>query len=69
VRDPDLSIVLFRRRGWGIDEYAAWSNDLLERQRAFVTSSRWRGEVVGRLAFLHPSTTQEMIDEALDALG
>ncbi len=69
VRDPDLSIVLFRRHGWGIDEYAAWSDDLLERQRAFVTSSRWRGEVVGRLAFLHPSTTQEMIDEALDALG
>lgn len=69
VRDPDLSIVLFRRRGWGVDEYASWSNDLLERQRAFVTSSRWRGEVVGRLAFLHPATSEEMIDEAIDALG
>ena len=69
VREPDLSIVLFRRRGWGLKEYAAWSDDLLERQRAFVTSSRWRGDVVGRLAFLHPATTEEMIDEALDALG
>ena len=69
IRDPDLSIVLFRRRGWGAHEYALWSRDLLQTQRAFVTSSRWRGEVVGRLVFLHPATTEAMIDEAIDALG
>ncbi len=69
VREPDLSIVLFRRRGWGEADYAHWSQDLLQRQRAFVTSSRWRGEVVGRLVFLHPATTEEMIDEVIDALG
>jgi aromatic-L-amino-acid decarboxylase len=30
-----------------------------------VTSSGWQGETVGRLVFLHPSTTTEMVDEVL----
>lgn len=68
VRDPELSIVLFRRRGWGLAEYQRWSDSLLQRQIAFVTSSAWYGDVVGRLAFLHPATTTEMVDEVLAAL-
>jgi glutamate/tyrosine decarboxylase-like PLP-dependent enzyme len=68
VREPDLSIVLFRRQGWTEEDYAQWSTRLLQEQRAFVTSSRWRGEVVGRLVFLHPATTRQMVDEAIDAL-
>lgn len=68
IREPDLSIVLFRRRGWGLAEYEQWSRGLLESQRAFVTSSKWRDEVVGRLAFLHPATTTEMVDEVIAAL-
>ena len=69
IRDPDLSVVLFRRIGWGREDYDRWSAALLADQRAFVTSSSWRGEVVGRLAFLHPATTTQMIDEVIDALG
>ncbi len=69
VREPDLGVVLFRRAGWGAEDYERWSRDLLDRQAAFVTSSRWRGEVVGRLAFLHPATTREMVDEALAGLA
>ena len=68
VREPDLSVVLFRREGWGPAEYEAWSQRLLDSQRAFVTSSRWDGEVVGRLVFLHPATTEQMIDEVLAEL-
>lgn len=68
IREPDLSIVLFRRHGWGAEDYERWSRDLLESQRAFVTSSKWRGEVVGRLVFLHPATTTQMVDEAIGAL-
>ena len=68
IREPDLSVVLFRRQGWGHAEYEAWSRRLLEAQRAFVTSSGWRGEVVGRLVFLHPATTTDMIDEVLAGL-
>lgn len=68
ILDPDLSVVLFRRHGWTALEYEAWSRRLLEEQRAFVTASGWRGETVGRLVFLHPATTTEMIDEVLAEL-
>ena len=68
LREPELSVVLFRRLGWGAEEYETWSRRLLEAQRAFVTSSGWRGETVGRLVFLHPATTTAMVDEVLAAL-
>lgn len=68
IREPDLSVVLFRRRGWDRGDYAEWSRRLLEQQRAFVTSSSWRGETVGRLVFVHPATTTAMIDEVLAGL-
>ena len=61
-------MLLFRRVGWGHAEYDAWSRRLLEAQRAFVTSSSWRGETVGRLVFLHPATTTDMVDEVIAAL-
>jgi aromatic-L-amino-acid decarboxylase len=68
VRPSSLSIVLFRRRGWDADRYNAWSEQLLHRQIAFVTPTKWEGETVGRIAFLHPNTTEEMVIEILDSL-
>ena len=68
VRHPELSIVLFRRENWTVADYERWSQHLLKQQTAFVTSSSWSGEPVGRLAFLHPATTTEMVDEVLDSL-
>ena len=68
VHHPELSIVLFRRRGWELSDYERWSRRLLTRQTAFVASSSWYGETVGRLAFLHPATTRRMVDEVLDSL-
>ncbi len=65
VRDPELSIVLFRRRGWTGPDYDAWSARLLEQQIAFVAPSSWHGEPVARLAFLHPETTLDIVDEIL----
>ncbi len=65
VREPDLSIVLFRRRGWTRGDYLRWSEDLLAAQTAFVTPSAWQGEPVVRLAFLHPGTTIEIVEEIL----
>lgn len=66
--EPDLSVLLFRRRGWKASDYDRWASDLLEKQIAFVTSSSWQGETVGRLVFLHPGTTTSMVDEVLAAL-
>jgi len=68
VREPELSVVLFRRRGWELADYARWSRALLESQTAFVAHSSWRGEPVARLVFLHPSTTQEVVDQMLQTL-
>ena len=69
VREPELSIVVFRRRGWSHADYQRWSDDLLRAQVAFVTPSSWHGETVARLAFLHPDTTLEMVDEILAAMN
>lgn len=68
VREPGLSIVLFRRPGWGVAEYNSWAQHLLSEQIAFVAHSSWRGEPVGRLVFLHPHTTEMMVREVLETL-
>lgn len=68
IREPELSVVLFRVPGWQAQDYQAWSDRLLQQQLAFVTPSKWNGETVGRLAFLHPGTTRGMVDEVLAAL-
>jgi glutamate/tyrosine decarboxylase-like PLP-dependent enzyme len=65
VREPGLSVVLFRRKGWSEADYEAWSARLLEEQIAFVAPSRWHDEPVARLAFLHPETTLAIVDEVL----
>jgi aromatic-L-amino-acid/L-tryptophan decarboxylase len=68
VREPGLSIVLFRRPGWVKADYEAWSSRLLHDQVAFVTPTSWEGETVARFAFLHPDATVEMVDQILDSL-
>ena len=68
VRDPELSIVLFRRLGWAWPDYQAWSHRLLDDQIGFVTPTMWEGEPAVRLAFLHPETTVEMVEEILATL-
>ena len=69
LREPTLSIVLFERIGWEPADYDRWAADLLDRQVALVTSTRWEGRTVGRLAFLHPHTSQELVAEVLDAMA
>jgi glutamate/tyrosine decarboxylase-like PLP-dependent enzyme len=68
VRRPELSVVLFRRRGWNPEDYRAWSARLLSAQIGFVTPTKWQGETVARLAFLHPHTTMEIVEEVLDTM-
>ncbi|MEN9922733.1 MAG: hypothetical protein RIS09_247 [Actinomycetota bacterium] len=66
VREPSLSVVLWRRRGWGLADYQSFQDRLLKEQIGFVTPSKWHGEVVGRFAFLHPHTTFDMVKEILE---
>jgi hypothetical protein len=66
VREPDLGIVLFRRVGWRAADYDAWAQGLHEDEVAFVPPSQWDGETVGRLAFLHPDTSMDLVREVLE---
>ena len=68
AQPPDLSIVLFRRRGWAAADYREWSDRLLARQVGFVTPTSWEGTPAARLAFLHPGTTVAMVEEILDTM-
>ncbi len=68
VRPAGLSIVLYRRVGWSEAQYLDWSEQLLREQVAFVTPTRWEGEMVARIAFLHPDTTDELVEEILDSM-
>ena len=68
IRDPDLSIVLFRRTGWQAADYTAWADQLLDDQVAFMPPTRWEGETVARFAFLHPHTTMDLVREILDRM-
>ncbi len=69
LREPGLSVVLFRRRGWEADDYQRWSARLLADQVGFVTPTVWDGETVARFAFLHPGTTPAMVTQILDTMG
>ncbi len=69
VRDPQLSVVLFRRIGWQPADYAAWADALLDDQVAFAQPTRWDGETVARLAFLHPQTPMSLVRQILDRMA
>jgi glutamate/tyrosine decarboxylase-like PLP-dependent enzyme len=69
VRAPGLSIVLFRRHGWGPEDYARWADRLLEDQVAFLPPTVWEGETVARFAFLHPQTSMDLVRQILDRMA
>ena len=68
IREPDLGIVLFRRRGWSPAQYTQWADQLLHDQVAFIPPSAWEGETVARFAFLHPHTPMDLVRQILDRM-
>lgn len=68
VRDPQLSVVVFRREGWTLADYQRWSDRLLDEQRAFCVPSSHAGEPVLRFAIISPLTTVEVLTDVLDTL-
>jgi aromatic-L-amino-acid/L-tryptophan decarboxylase len=68
IREPELSIVMFRRVGWLQADYDAWSRDLLAAGIGFVLPSKWMDEPILRFAFLHPDTTPQIVEEILATL-
>jgi len=67
--EPQLSVVLFRRRGWAPDDYDRWWERLLDEQVAFVQPTWFEDERVARLCFVNPRTTLEHVRPVLDAMA
>ncbi len=68
IMQPQLTVLLFRKSGWDRGRWQQWSKDLLDRGIAFVAPTTWKAETVGRLVFLHPLTTDAIVDQVIDTL-
>jgi glutamate/tyrosine decarboxylase-like PLP-dependent enzyme len=73
VREPSLSCVLFRRKGWHAEEYTSWTYENHKAGIALVAPTKWpKGdgyETVLRFCFINPDTTESDIRCILDTLG
>ncbi|MBC7559536.1 MAG: aminotransferase class V-fold PLP-dependent enzyme, partial [Dermatophilaceae bacterium] len=68
LREADLSVVVFRRLGWGAEDYHAWSHELMREELAFVVPTSHEGETVARFAIVNPTTTEDDIAVILDTM-
>ncbi len=69
VREPNLSVVVFRRIGWEREQYYAWSDRLLAANFAFVLPTTHEGETVTRFAVVNPRTTEADVSLILDTMA
>jgi glutamate/tyrosine decarboxylase-like PLP-dependent enzyme len=69
VMRPQLSVVLFRRRGWSPDDYQRWSDAALEQEFAFFVPTVHGGESVFRFCLVNPTTTVDDIEAILAAMA
>ncbi|WP_246136548.1 pyridoxal phosphate-dependent decarboxylase family protein [Leekyejoonella antrihumi] len=69
VHHSDLTVVVFRRLGWGPRDYQQWSDRLLERQEGFVVPTSHAGETLARFAIVNPRTTTDDIVVILDSMA
>ena len=68
LREPNLSIVAFTRKGWAMADYKAWSDKLLADQIGFVTPSTDKGQPILRFAIVNPWTNVSDIEAILATL-
>lgn len=73
VREPSLSVVLFRRKGWSEEDYKHWTYESHQKGFALVTPTFWTkneiSEVVFRFCFINPDTKEEDIEAILDSMN
>jgi glutamate/tyrosine decarboxylase-like PLP-dependent enzyme len=66
---PTLSVLAFRRIGWGQADYDAWSSRLMEEGTAFVLPTQVDGEPALRICIVNPLTTVDDVAMILDSLA
>lgn len=72
VREPSLSCVLYRRKGWEPYDYRNWTYKNHEAGFALVTPTKWKTpngyETVSRFCFINPDTTEKDIVDILNSM-
>ncbi|MEO2172355.1 MAG: pyridoxal-dependent decarboxylase [Acidimicrobiales bacterium] len=68
VVEPELSVVAFRRRGWGSDDYQAWCDRLLAAGTALLTPTTFDGGAAMRICIVNPRTSVSDLQEVLATL-
>ena len=68
VREPELSVVVFTKDGWTLDDYNVWSEKLLQDGIAFVVPSSHQGKPNTRFAIVNPETSFELLCQILDSM-
>ncbi len=68
VREPELSVVVFKKKGWNLEDYDRWSAKLLDSGLGFVVPSSHKGEPNTRFAIVNPRTTLELLIRILDTM-
>lgn len=66
--EPQLSVVLFRRRGWEPVDYATWSHQVRVTGLALVTPTTYDARAALRFCFVNPRTTEADVDLVLASL-
>jgi L-2,4-diaminobutyrate decarboxylase len=69
ILDPELTVLVFRRRGWTAADYDRWAAGLRESGTAFVLPTAVSGEPAARLAIVNPLTTIDDIRQVLDPIA
>jgi glutamate/tyrosine decarboxylase-like PLP-dependent enzyme len=69
IMEPELSVVLFRRKGWTPVQYETWSDRLLADGTGFVVPTSWAGETVLRICVVNPRTSVDDIALLIDTLA
>jgi glutamate/tyrosine decarboxylase-like PLP-dependent enzyme len=67
--EPDLSVVLFRCRGWDDDDYRAWTRDRAREGAALIVPTKWQGETCYRVCVVNPRTTPGALAALLDDMA
>jgi len=73
VREPSLSCVLFRRKGWKSEDYTNWTYTNHKNGLALVTPTKWKKdtsyETVARFCFINPHTQISDVDKILKTMS
>ena len=59
VMEPELSVLLVRRKGWAAQHYWDFCAELAQREVGFVVPTTWLGETVLRYCLVNPVTTPD----------